>query len=405
MKIRQTTKVAAFVLLACMLQGSSLGADWPRFLGPTSDGKAPDTGINKDWKTKPPKELWRLPMADNGYAGPCIAGGKLYINDHGNGNDFVRAIDVKTGKEIWRSDRFPSDNYHSSGHSNSTPTFDNNKLYVLSRDGQLNCFDATKGTRIWMRDLKAELKGEPGAWLYNLSPVIDGNNVIVCPCGPAGCVAAFNKETGELVWRGGGNETSQCSTPTLAVLNGRKHLLVFGDRALISLNPDDGKTQWAAPSKVVTTHVPSPVIAGDNIFATAGYGTPCVMLSPDGKVLWENKELMAHMSTPVYVDGYLYGTSGQSDQTGELVCLNAATGAVAWKQPGFEAGGVVAVDGVLIAVDGKTGEVAMISLTPKEYEELGRFTPLGGRSWTRPAVSDGKLFIRNEKQLACFDLE
>jgi len=379
--------------------------DWPHFGGPNGDCSSPDTGINKDWKAKPPKEVWRVPMADGGFAGPCIVGDKLFINDHGNNCDYVRCLDVKTGKELWQSDKFPNSNYHSSGHSNSTPTFDGNKLYVMSRDGQLSCFDAEKGSIIWKHDLVAEFKGKPSPWLYNSSPVIDGNNVIVCPGGPDGCVAAFTKDKGELVWRGGRVDFADCSTPTLATLNGRRSLLVFGDQALMNLNPKDGKTQWEAESKVKTTHIPSPVIADGHVFASAGYGTPCVMVAADGKVLWENKNMMPHMNTPVYDKGYLYGTSGQSESTGDLVCVDAKTGAVIWKQPGFEAGGLVAVDGVLIVIDGKTGEAAMARINPKAYEELGRFKPVGGRSWTSPAIADGKLFVRNEKELACFDLK
>jgi len=404
MRTESGTNLLATLLIGLMLEGNAIAADWPNFRGPTFDCKAPDTGINKDWKNKPPKQLWRVDMADNGFAGPCVVGGKLFINDYGNGVDFVRAIDVKTGKEIWQSDKLRGNAYASAGHSNSTPTYDDKRLYVLSREGQLLCSDAEKGTKIWMRDIKADFKGQ-AAWGYNASPVMDGKNVIVCPGGPDTGVVALNKETGADAWKGGGSDVTDCSTPTLAVLGGKKLLLVFASKALIGVNPDDGKIQWQAASKVVTTHIPSPAIAGGNVFASAGYGTPCVMLAPDGKVLWENKDMMPHMNTPVYDQGYLYGTSGQGESPGELVCLDAKTGAAAWKQTGFEAGGVVAVDGVLLAVVGKTGEVAMVKLNPKVYEELGRFTPVGGRSWTPPVIADGKLFIRNEKVLACFDLK
>ena len=404
---RNVRTVVVFIVFALVLAAHAFAADWPHFRGPSGDNHAPDTGINKDWKAKPPKELWRVPMADNGFAGPCIVGDRLFINEHdGNagGRDFIRAIDVKTGKGLWQSDMFPSSNYHSSGHSNCTPTFDSNRLYATTRDGQLFCVDAEKGAKIWVRDIKTDFKGQ-ATWGYNASPVIDGKSVIVCPGGPDAAVAAFNKETGADVWKGGGSDITDCSTPTLAVLGGRKLLLVFASKALMGVNPDDGKTQWEAASKVVTTHIPSPVIAGGNIFASAGYGTPCVMVAADGKVLWENKDMMPHMNTPVYHDGYLYGTSGQGDSPGELVCMDAKTGAVAWKQTGFEAGGVAAVDGVLIVIDGKTGVAAMVKLNPKACEELGRFTPLGGRSWTPPVIADGKLFVRNEKELACFDLK
>jgi outer membrane protein assembly factor BamB len=392
------------------LQTIALGADWPRFLGPTCDRKAPDKGINKDWKSRPPKQLWKVDMADGGYSGPCIVGERLYITDHewSGGNpptpDVVRAIDLKTPKDVWRY-KWPGSNYSSSGHSNCTPTFDNNRLYVFSRhEGELHCIDAQKGTKVWMHSMKKEFAGKP-VWGYDMSPVIDGDHVIVCPCGPEACVAAFNKVTGALVWKGGGPDVCDSSTPIIATLKGTRRLLVYADKALMSLDPASGKLQWKVEPSKVTTHIPSPVIAGEDIFATAGYGTLCMMVSAEGKKLWENDGMMAHMNTPVYADGHLYGTTGQGTTEGALVCLDAKTGKVAWKQPGFEAGGVVAVDEVLIAVAGKTGDVAMVRLTPKAYEELGRIRPLGGRSWTPPVVADGKLYVRNEKALVCLDLK
>ena len=151
-------------------------ADWPHFRGPDSNGTAPDKGINKDWKAKPPKQLWSVDMGDNGFAGPCVAAGKVFIIDHAGGEDIVRAYDLASGKEAWK---FPyadpaKDAY---GFAHSSPAFDSGKLYTLSRTGQLNCIDASNGKPVWSHNLRADFQGQTGNWEYAASPIVDGNKL------------------------------------------------------------------------------------------------------------------------------------------------------------------------------------------------------------------------------------
>src|SRR5437773_1877432 len=110
-----------FVFLITPL--AARASDWPRYLGPDANSISTEKLSNKDWKAKPPKELWRITLGDKGYAGPSVAAGKLYIIDHAGAEDVVRAINVADGKEAWNFHYKDTDqpNY---GFARSTPTYD-----------------------------------------------------------------------------------------------------------------------------------------------------------------------------------------------------------------------------------------------------------------------------------------
>ena len=148
----------------------------------------------------------------------------------------------------------------------------------------------------------------------------------------------------------------------------------------------------------------SPLVIGNKIFISASYNHGCAFIEVNGntaKSVYENKDMMMHFSSPFYLNGFIYGPS----DPGDLTCLDAEAGHVKWKQEGFEKGPAVVVDGVMLIFNGKSGELVMVDPAPDSYKELGRFTPLGGQSWTAPIVSNGKLIVRNTKELACFNLK
>jgi outer membrane protein assembly factor BamB len=379
-------------------------ADWPQFRGPTADGKAPDTGLNKDWKAKPPKELWRIALSDGGYAGPSVANGKLFIIDHVGAEDVVRAITIADGKEAWTF-KYADAGNNNYGFSRTTPIYDNGKLYTLSRIGNLNCLDAEKGTKIWSRNIKADFKGVLGSWEYAASPLVDGKNVIVCPGGANASVVALDKETGKDVWKGGGSDQAGYSTPVLATIGDKRQYVVFTGEGLVGVETTSGallwKFPWATAHKV---NAAAPIVIGDTIFISSGYGTGCAVVKIENntpKQVWVNKEIKAHFSSAILHDKLIYGTG----DPGELVCLDPVSGASKWHQTGFEKGGIVSADGVLIALNGGQGDAIMVKLNSEKYEELGRCKPLGGQSWTAPIIADGKLFVRNGKALVALDLK
>ncbi len=170
----------------------AFAADWPNWRGPDRNGIAPDTGINKDWNARPPQVLWQTPMHDDGYAGPSVAEGKVFIVDHDGADDVVRAIDLETGQDLWQA-RYPDLERADYGFTRSTPVYDSGRIYVVSYLGQVHCLDAATGEIVWAVNMRRQFGGVSPQWGYAMSALIDGDRVVVVPGGPDACVAALDR--------------------------------------------------------------------------------------------------------------------------------------------------------------------------------------------------------------------
>lgn len=398
------------------LSGVLRAADWPHFGGPSSDGHAPDTGLPAAWGTRVPRIRWSVALTDDGYAGPAVAGGRVFLIDHRGNQDIVRALDANTGREVWRY-VYADTKTRVWGYARTTPTVVGDSVYTLSRLGLACCFAARTGKLRWSRDIIKDFHGVRPQWDLSASPLVDGDRLILCPGGKNAAVVALDRRTGRTIWAGGGSDFPGYATPVVATIGGTRQYVVFAGSSLIGVEASSGKLLWSLPwttrlEPAVDTpnarahfnaNAATPLISGDTVFITTGYGHGCALVKITrnrARIVWESKALQSQYSTPVLHDGYVYGTS----DPGYLTCLALRTGAVQWRQRGFEKGGLVAVDGKLIVMDGRTGEVVLVRITPTAYQELGRMTPLGGESRTAPIVTDGRLLVRNRKALACLDL-
>jgi outer membrane protein assembly factor BamB len=258
--------------------------------------------------------------------------------------------------------------------------------------------------KLWRVHLVSDLGGHEPEWHYAGSPLIDGDTLIVTP-GGKNIAAALDKATGKVIWLGGGAEAVSYSTPAPAQLAGRKQYLIFAANHLVGVDAQKGDRLWAIPWKTSwDVNAPVPIPIDNSVFITTGYGHGCALVevsATGAAIKYQNKELVSRISTPVLHQGFAYCTG----ESGKLVCLDPKTGQVKWSQPGFEWGGVVAVNGALIAVDGKSGALKLVAMSPDGYKELSSMKgPLTGQHWTAPVVADGRLVIRNTKSLACVDL-
>ena len=378
------------------------GSGWPAFRGPNANGISPETGINRNWSAKPPKVLWQAPMHDDGYAGPAAALGMVFIVDHQGSDDIVRAWELSTGKEVWKY-TYPDASSSNYGFSRATPAIADGRVFVVSRLGKAICLDAKTGKLQWQKDMVADFGGQRPGWDYAGSPVVDGDRVIFTPGSENAAIVALSAKTGEVVLKGGSGAPGY-STPVVATIGGTKQYVVFLAKKLCGIDAATGKELWAFPWETnYDVNAATPLVIGDSVFITSGYGKGCAMIDIKGgrpSLRWQNRAMMAHFSSPFFSGGRIYGTG----DPGILTCLNPADGAALWRQNGFEKGGIVGVDGMILGMNGSNGDLVMVKIDPSGYQEVGRIAPLRGQAWTAPIVADKKAIIRTKNAIAVLDL-
>ena len=399
------SRYLVFAFLVLCLGAASLleAADWPVFLGPTANAMSAETLTSKDWTAKPPTLLWKVDLSDDGYAGPSVANGRVFVIDHQGANEIVRALDFQTGAEVWHYSYADTDKANW-GFGRSTPTVDSGKVYVLSRLGIITCLEEKTGTLIWKRDLMADFAGHRPGWDLAASPFIDQQKLILSPGGADAAVVALDKTTGATIWKGGGSDVPGYATPVLATINNKRQYVMFTIKGVMGVDTESGEKLWSYPWITgADVNAATPIVIGNTVFITTAYGHGAALLDitqNPPSLIWHKTVVQACFTRPIYADGYIYTTTDGN----HLMCVDAKTGEIKWRQAGFESGGLIGIDGMLIVGDGKTGDFALIKMTPESYQEVGRITPLGGQSWTAPIIANGKLLVRNTKALACLNL-
>jgi len=224
---------------------------------------------------------------------------------------------------------------------------------------------------------------------------------------------AFAKATGKLVWQTG-EEKMTHATPVPATIEGVRQIVFFMQSGLVSVSREDGKVLWKFPFRFNVSTAASPVVAGNMVYCSAGYGVGAALAkitksgsSFSAEEVWRltgNKPVANHWSTPIYHNGHLYGMfSFKEYGEGPLKCVELATGKVKWEQPGFGSGNVIAASGKIIALS-DDGRLVIVEATPAGYKELAQAKVVGGKCWSTPSLSGGKLFVRSTKEAVCLDL-
>ncbi len=339
----------------------------------------------------------------------------------GVNQEVILAVDASTGKERWTfplgpvkfesgGDSGTPDNKGGTG-PGSTPSIDGGRVYVMSAKLKLVCLDSKTGKEVWSRDLMKEHAGRNIMWFNAASPLIDGDLVFVAGGGEGQALLGIDKKTGEVVWKGQDDKMTH-ATPVAATVLGTRQIIFFTQKGLVSVVPKSGEVLWRYDFLFKTSTAASPVVAGDLIYCSAGYGVGAASVKitkEDGKLkateLWTMPgKLMNHWSTPIFKDGYLYGMFGFKEYGAcPLKCVELLTGNEMWSQPGFGPGNVTLVGDQLVAL-GDAGQLVMVEATPKAYNELARAKVITGKCWSTPSVSGGKVFLRSTKEGVCIDL-
>jgi len=400
--------------------GSVAAQGWPQWRGPNRDGVSSETGLLAKWPEDGPKLLWQVDNMGKGMASLAVSGGRIFtLGQVGKAAKLI-AVSEADGKPLWQTDV-------GGGNPNCTPTVDGNLVFALGRDGDLICCDAATGALVWKKSLAADIGGKMmSGWGYSESPLVDGDRLICTPGAPDAQIAALDKKTGAVIWKspapsdwGGekGKDGAGYSSIVVSQGAGVKQYVQLTGRGLISVAADDGRVLWTY-NRVAngTANIPTPIVDGDHVFCSSGYGTGAALLklTKDGNGVKADEvyflkasELENHHGGMIRVGKYIY--CGHGHNNGFPMCIEMLTGERKWER----ARGAGTGSAAALYADGhlyfryEDGEMALIKADPEKYELVSQFklASVKGKSWPHPVIVDGKLFIRDQETLLCYDIK
>ena len=402
--------IAAPIILALTTVGvgqakeKPASTDWPHWRGPTRNGISTETGWRTDWSNAKPAPLWQRTIGA-GFSAVSVAKGRVYTMGNTNNKDTIWCLNADTGEQVWQKS-YPCKAGKYKG-PRATPVVDGKHVYTLSRRGHVFCLTADKGEKVWGKNIATELKLKVPGWGFAGSPLVVGDLVIL-NVGTAG--VALNKKTGAVVWQTGPG-AGGFSTPVLFDMDGKPCVLIFNPKALVCLDLKKGQEVWRHPWKTkYDVHAADPVVLGEKIFISSGYGSGCALLAAkNGKVtqVWRNREVASQFSTAVALGGYIYGIDGNTGRGQRSIkCLDLGDGSVKWSQNISGMASLMLADGkLIILIDG--GSLSLVKATPDKYTPIDTANVIGGQCWTMPVLSGGRIYCRNNKkgQLVCLDVE
>jgi outer membrane protein assembly factor BamB len=408
-----TSHAIAFLATAVLTATPLLSADWPQWRGAGRTGHSPDTSILAPWPKSGPKQAWIFKDAGIGYSSFSIVGSRLFTMGARQESEQVICLDATTGKEVWATSLGPVYENNWGDGPRSTPTVDGDHLYALSATGILACLNIKDGTEVWKVDVVKSLGGELQGWGYTESVLIDGDHVICTPGGQQGTMAALHKKTGAVVWQSSKLKgPAQYSSPIRIEVNGQPQYAQLLMNKVVGIAPKDGALLWETsfPGRVAV--IPTLLFHDNSVYATAGYGTGCQMIKLDGaepEVVYEEKSITNHHGGVIVVDGKIYGHSDKGGWT----CQDFLTGKIEWQDESLGKGACTYAAGHLICVDENDGTVVLATAKPDKWQEISRFklTPQTslrkeeGRIWSHPVVVNGRLYLRDQDLIFCYNVQ
>lgn len=449
-------------LLSLLALATSRGADWPEFLGPARDNTSPETGLVETVTPAGLPVRWAKDIG-TGYSAPSVLGNLLVLHHRQGDRELVEAFDAASGEPRW-SYGYESHFVDPFGYNNGprcAPLLRDGRCYTMGAEGVLLCLDLATGQLRWRRDTLADFNVPEAFFGVGSSPVLEDGLLFVMAGGqPNSGVVALDAETGKTVWENVGEKTwngvpmtgwpgertidwnpadpafqkqASYSTPVLATIHGKRHLLCFTRQGLVSLDPKTGAANfsfWFRARQDSSVNAMTPVVQDDCILLSSAYyrtGSVLLRVKPDGKgveEVWRGIQLEMHWSRPVLAGGFLYAFSGRNEPDARFRCVNFATGALQWDRAEgwpngghsklgpdepmpnvFGRGSGILAEGKLIVL-GEAGLLGFFKPDPKQLTELGRWQVPSLRypCWAGPVLANKRLYLRSEERLVCLDL-
>lgn len=394
---------AALLLLPFTL----LAQDWPQLLGPNRDGVytgafSPKPPLNKMWEHK----------VGEAFSAPVVAQGRVLVYHRLGDEDILESLDAATGKTQWtfKYKTAYRDDFGFLEGPRAAPTVDGDRVYLFSAESVLRCVNLATGKLVWQVDARERFGAAKEYFGAAPAPVVEGKLLLANVGGRRdGGIVGLDKMTGATVWKAAPDEAGY-SSPNVVTINGARHALFFTRTGLIDADPANGsirfQLRWRA-RMAASVNAAIPQAAGNLVFLSASYGTGATVLEVTGnshKQLWQGDDQMSsHYSTPVHLNGYLYGWHGRQEMGQELRCIEMRTGKVQWSVPNLRAGTVTLMKDHLLVIT-EPGEALVAQATPKSFQPLLKKKLLEPTIRSYPALSDGRLYVRNEQMLSAFTI-
>jgi len=420
------TALFAAMLLAFTLP--SFAEDWPGWRGPERDGRSAEDGLLESWPENGPPLAFRASGFGAGYSSLAVVGDHLFTLGDLDDGQYVIAAKRDSGEIVWKTRIGPvwSDKY---GGARSTPTYDDGHIYALGTEGDLVCLEAESGKVVWKRNLPedfgAHLMLVRGSihWKFAESPLVDGDKLIVTPGVADAALAALDKTTGEEIWRAKipalgekGADGAGYSSVVVSNAGGIRHYVQLLGRGAVGIEAETGKFLWGYnPVANGVANIPTPIVDGDHVFVSSGYGTGSALLrlhrEGDGLKVEEiyfktGDELQNHHGGLILDGGHLYTGTGHNQ--GFPIAVEMASGEVAWgpeRNAGKNSAAITYADDRLY-FRYQDGRMILVEATPEAYREAGTFMipEVEQFSWSHPVISDGRLYLREQGNLFVYDV-
>jgi outer membrane protein assembly factor BamB len=450
--------VVAATFLMAIYATQLFAQDWPQFLGPERNSTSPQKHLLRTWPEGGPEVLWSVNVGI-GYGGPVVKDNKVYILDRNDEEgDKMRCFDLKTGDELWKFEYDAAGDVMFPG-SRSVPVVDNNYVYSCGPFGDLYCFNINTHKPVWNKNIWTEFGGDPGndsvsgsrggfggrgnfpIWAISQCPLIYNDLLVVLSQAPAAGAVAYNKNTGEIVWKTPNLGNESYTSPSIVKIDGEDHIVMVISSTnpigrselpqtpgrIVGIEPLTGEILWDFNDWDCHISVPSAVDASDNkVLVVGGYELGAVMIKvekqADGSYgtteLFRTEEFGDQTKPPLLIDGYFYAQFGTNNRRDGLTCMNM-DGEIMWKtkrDPDFNKGSMIYADGLILATDGSK-KLYLIEPDPAGFKPIasaellgepktqaeGISARIGGstQNWAPIALADGKLLIRDQNQLKC----
>ena len=405
MTLRVPSNIVAVVTTTFLLHAE----DWPRWRGPDLNGISKETNWTAGWPREGPKQLWKADVGI-GFSSVAVANGRAFTMGNRDERDTVYCFNAETGALVWKH-TYPCilDPRFYEGGTSATPTVDGERVYTISKRGDLFCFAAATGKIQWQKNLIKELglqlpaNDQDNWWGFAGSPLVRGDLLLL---NAASDGIALNKSDGTIVWSNG-KGLSGYSTPVPFKQNGKELIFLAAAESIVAVADQSGKVLWRYPWKTAyNVNAPDPIMSGDKVFISS-YRHGCALLQMKGddvEKVYENRNINNHLNSCVLIDGFLYGIDGDAGYAGGLTCIEFQTGALKWSEKSIGTGALMAAGNRLI-VQGAKGELIIAEASAEGFKPLARAQVLGGKCWTVPVLSNGRIYCRNSKgDLVCLDV-